>query len=395
MGNTFKYTVLSIVREPSIIFWAMIFPIILSTLFNVMFTGLEEAAYRLQAVPVAVVSDAQGMAGESFDQMMDTLSEGDDALLSPMDAETHDEAMDLLADGSVVGIISVDAEGWPSLELSPTTGDVGASMDSIERTVLADVVNNYVRTRMLVQGIASSNPMALMNPDVTDSFMSAADYTREISVTHSRAVESVRYFYALLGFAALMVAQIGLTVVGRTLPNVSPLGARRAVSGTSRARTLVGSLAASWTLSFAVLLVAFGYIRFILGIDFGGRDAVCVLGLAVASLMSTALGALIGALPSIPEGAKGGILTGITCFLSLFAGLYGTPAMNLADQVARDLPWAAAVNPAKQVTDLFYSLYVYPDLQPFFQSAGVLLIMSAVFALVAALFMRRQSYARL
>ena len=124
-------------------------------------------------------------------------------------------------------------------------------------------------------------------------------------------------------------------------------------------------------------------------------NAKVVLGLAVAALMTTSLGALIGAMPAIPLAAKGGVLTGITCLLSLFAGLYGTPALHLADQIAREAPWAAAINPAKQVTDLFYSLYVYTDLEPFFQTIGVLLVITAIFALAAALLMRRQRYASL
>ena len=47
------------------------------------------------------------------------------------------------------------------------------------------------------------------------------------------------------------------------------------------------------------------------------------------------------------------------------------------------------------VTDLFYSLYVYTDMQPFYQTLGVLVAITAIFALAAALLMRRQRYASL
>ena len=69
--------------------------------------------------------------------------------------------------------------------------------------------------------------------------------------------------------------------------------------------------------------------------------------------------------------------------------------MNLADRVAREMPWLTAINPAKQVTDLFYSLYVYTDLGPFFQTLGMLMATTAVLAIVAALLMRRQQHASL
>ncbi len=395
MLNTFKYTVLSITRERGVVVWVILFPLILATLFSVMFKGIDDTAYDLPTIPVAIVDGSQGGAGESFNATMDALSDGDEALLAPVYVGTYDEAFALLKEGETIGTVTLDADGWPSLELSPGSGDVGISMEQVKRTVLADVVDDYCRTRAAAEDIIENNPAALANPGVAESFSARDDYTSELSITHSKTKEYVRYFYALLGFSALMAAMVSLNAVGAIQPNISPLGARRAVSGTGRGRMLAGAIAASWVVSFAALLVAFAYMRFVLGVEFGEREGSCVLGLAVAALMATSLGALIGALPSIPFEAKGGVLTGITCLLSLFAGLYGTPAMRLADQIAHDAPWASAINPAKQVTDLFYSLYVYTDLEPFFQTIGVLAVITAVFALAAALLMRRQRYASL
>ena len=398
MWNTFKYTALSTLRERSVILWVILFPLILATLFNVMFKGMDETAFNLPTIPVAIVDNSEGGSGDSFDATMDALSkaEGDeDPLLAPVYVKDADEAFQKLKDGETIGTITLDADGWPSLALSPGAGDVGVSMEQVKRTVLADVVDDYCRSRAAAEDIIENNPMALMNSDVVDSFSARTDYTTELAITHSKTKEYVRYFYALLGFAALMAAMVGLNAVSAIQPNISPLGARRAISGTGRGRMLAGAIAASWVISFAALVLAFAYIRFVLGVEFGGREGACVLGLAVAALMTTSLGALIGAMPAIPLAAKGGVLTGVTCLLSLFAGLYGTPALRLADQIAREAPWAAAINPAKQVTDLFYSLYVYTDLEPFFQTIGVLLAITAVFALVAALLMRRQRYASL
>ena len=92
---------------------------------------------------------------------------------------------------------------------------------------------------------------------------------------------------------------------------------------------------------------------------------------------------------------KTGLLTGTTCLLSLFAGLYGEPVMNMADQLARDYPLLASLNPAKVVTDTFYSLYYYDSLVPFAEKVGLLLAMTAVVFAVSALFVRRQRYASL
>lgn len=395
MWNTFKYTLLSTLRERGVIIWVVLFPLILATLFNAMFAGIEETAYSLRVIPVAVVDNSEDGAGKAFDETMKALSEGDDPLVSVTKAKTADEAFALLKSGDVVGTITVAADGEPSLQVSPGGGDMGLSMSQVERTVLADVVDDFCRSSAAANDIVENDPMALANPKVIESFSDRAKFTANLTITHSKTREYVRYFYALLGFAAVMAASVGLNAMARIQPNVSPLGARRVVSGTGRGRMLAGAMAASWVVSFCALMLAFCYIRFALGVSFGGREWYCVLGLAVSALMATAFGAILGSLPKIPVAAKSGLLTAIVCLFSLFAGLYGTPALRLADQVAREAPWAATVNPVKQVTDLFYCLYVYTDMEPFFQTIGVLLVLTVVFALVAALFMRRQRYASL
>lgn len=400
MLTTFKYTIFTQLRSGTNLFWVLVFPIVLSTLFFSMFGDLEDHMV-LDTIEVGVIydepADAQAQsAADAFEAVIDALSDGEDALIAPHVTTSIDEAHAWQVDGTTSGTIVVGDDGMPTLELTPGAGDVlGMDMGSIKRTVLGDVIGNFSRSWAAIDDIAQENPRALMDSAVTEAISDRQAYTEQITVTYNSAAESVRYFYALLGFAALMTAQIALIAVSRTLPNVSALGARRCVSGTSRLATLAGSLAASWTLSFLALVIAFAYMRFVLGVDFGGRDALCVLGLGIAALMTTSLGALVGAAPMIPEGAKGGLLTGITCFLALFAGLYGSPAMELADQVAQSAPWAAAVNPVKQVTNLFYSLYVYPDLEPFFTTVIVLLVMTATFAVISGLLMRRQSYAHL
>ena len=135
--------------------------------------------------------------------------------------------------------------------------------------------------------------------------------------------------------------------------------------------------------------------RFVLGVEFGGRDGLAMLALAACALMSTALGAAIGAIPKISIPGKTGIATGITCFCALFAGLYGEPSMQLADRVSQSAPWAVLVNPAAQAANAFYDLTYHDSLAPFFATLCVLAVMAAVFFIVAALLMRRQNYERL
>ena len=59
------------------------------------------------------------------------------------------------------------------------------------------------------------------------------------------------------------------------------------------------------------------------------------------------------------EGVKGGLLRAIVCFASLFAGLYGSPVMKLADAMNATVPALQFVNPAVQISQAFYSIMYY------------------------------------
>ena len=393
MWTTFKYTAKMLTRTPSLFVWAFAFPILLSTLFMFMFSGLD-AQESISPVPSVVVADA-AYEGSAFAQMIDQLSTGDDPLLDVRQVASEDAARDLVRSGEVAGGFSVDDEGNPVLIAAAGTQSPYSSLSRINATILQTTADSYAQNAELLTQIARTNPLALADADAVQQALDAPAATEQVSLTHGSPSQSVRFYYALLGMAALFTSQVAMFALCQVQPNLSILGARRTVGALSRTKTLAATLTASWSLALACLLAAFAYIRFVVGVDFGGREGLCMVGLAAAALLATALGTLIGALPKMSLPAKSGILTGATCFLSLFAGLYGEPCMQLADDIARAFPITATLNPAKLTTDLFYSLYYYDALGPFFEKMLVLLAFGAVLFALSALFIRRHRYEHL
>lgn len=328
MWNAFRGALAVLTRKTELAVWALIFPIILSTLFMFMFANLDEST-AFEAVPTAVVADDAYRADEGFSTLVDELSQpGDDQLLDVREFATAEEARGALEAGDVVGVLSVDSEGMPHLAVSPVSDGMGVSTMQVGRTILNTVADTYVRNADLLQGIAHDNPMALADPGLVERALSQGDATVQVSLTHNEPSQSVRFYYALLGMACLFCAQIGMVAVCEAQPNLSALGARRAVGAVSRGKTLAAALAASWVLATACLLAALAYMRFTAGIDFAGREVACIGAIAVCALFSTAFGTLLGSLPKVGFGVKTGLLTGTTCLLSLFAGLYGEPVMK-------------------------------------------------------------------
>ena len=413
MLTAFAYTVLAFVREKWLLLWALAFPVMLSTVFAMMFSGIGEV-YSFTPPRVAVVTNDAYYAAPGFVQTMRELS--DDTLpasrcsaitggllASQVVATENDaaenvqlfegvavadasEALELVAAGDVTGYVTVDADGLPTFFYAP-----GTTTDAANAVVKA-ALDAYVHGVAEVALVAQDQPLALLDRATYQAFLGQdAVQTEQISITRTSPHPTARYYYALLGMAAGMASQIAAHAVGQLRADASAVGARRAVAGTSRWKLLVAVLAASWLCAFVCLAVAYAYMRFILGVDFGGRDGLCLVALAVASFMACAAGGAAGA--CVKQAI--GLITGLTCFLSLFAGLYGEAAMQLANQVAQVAPWFAAVNPIWQCARAFYDLLYYDSLEPFAQTCGVLVAMGLVFLALTALKMRRQRYEHL
>ena len=392
MGNTFKYTILSLIREKNVLIWAFAFPLVLATIFNFMFANLDEAS-NFEAVPVAVVKDAAYEKNPEFDQVIKAVSEsGENQLLQTSYLASADEARALLEEQTIEGYLSLNDKGEPSYHVGPLRS--GISVEEINRTIIKNLLDTYVQNKALITEMIEKSPSMITHAENIEDLLKIEDFTTAISITENKPKQTIRYFYALLGFSAMMAATIGLVAISATLSKTSALGARRSVGATSKFVTLSATLLASWLLSFCCLLIGYLYIRYVFNIDFGGKDFACLFALVVASLVSTSLGTFIGSF-RISEGAKSGIMTGLTCFLALFAGLYGEPCMRLADSISRNAPFLQLINPSKQIADLFYGLYYYDDFTRYFEVILVLLVTAGVLFAAATFVIRRQRHASL
>lgn len=458
MWTTFKATVRTLLLTPSAVVWTLIFPIVLATVFNFMFEPMRSTG-SVEAVKVAVVAD-DAWEDSPFSQVVDTLSEADEPLLAVHPVATEQEARELIAEGSVAGAYIVDAAGNEgnaeqsgsdeldavdaagpadaagaasdpdnadaagaasgsgtaagSSDVSTVTSSAGstgapriilapagsgtssdASYD-VNRAILESVATSYLQRVALIEDLSAHDPAALSDPIALEDALGLGVSVREVSLTHAQPDSMVRFYYALLGMASIFAAQLAGESVWRLQPTSSAAGARRAVSGTSRMRLLIPTIGACWAVSTTFLAIAFGYICLTAHIDFSGREGLCLVGIAAASLLSCGIGTLVGALPGrMGSDSRRGILTALTCLLSLFAGLYGEPTMELADTIAQALPAATWLNPVCLIRDLFYTVYYYDTLVPFSLRLAACAGIAAVLLAVSAACMRRSAHEHL
>lgn len=458
MWTTFKTTVRTLLLTPSAVVWTLIFPIVLATVFNFMFepmrsTGsveavevavvvddawenspfsqvvdtLSEADEPLLAVhPVATEQEAreliaegsvagayivdaagnEGNAGQSGSDELDAVDAAGpaDAAGAAGDPDNADAAgatsgSGTAADSSDVSTStsSAGSTGAPRIILAPAGSGTGsdASYD-VNRAILESVATSYLQSEALIEELATHDPVAMSDPTTIENALGLSVSVREVSLTHAQPDSMVRFYYALLGMASIFAAHLAGESVWRLQPTSSAAGARRAVSGTSRMRLLIPTIGACWAVSTTFLVIAFGYICLTAHIDFSGREGLCLVGIAASSLLSCGIGALVGTLPGrMGSDSRRGILMALTCLLSLFAGLYGEPTMELADTIAQALPAATWLNPVCLIRDLFYTVYYYDTLIPFALRLAACMGIAAALLTVSAACMRRSAHEHL
>ncbi|MDR1635688.1 MAG: ABC transporter permease [Bifidobacteriaceae bacterium] len=440
--TAFSFALRVMLRDKGATLWGIGLPFALATLFYVAFGGLD-ASFRPSPVPVAVVDDAVYRASPALSELITATSEGQDPYLEPTYVTDRAGAERLVNAGGLYGYIAVDADGaveyhrdWREYIGTPGHEIVTAILDSYVQGSAFAAEAAAAQASAAQAGLGQSpgasgasagsggeaaagdeqdggqgagsgwspsgtgdDPRLAAGPAAQAAALRAAledtpAFTKAVQLTANPPSDQVRYFYAVLGFSALMVCGFAVSGLARLRANRSALGARLSTAGHSQVALLAPTAAAAYTLSFATLAADYLYIRFILGIGFGGKDIQILAILAVAALTVTALGAAICALP-LPEAALSGIIAAISTVLSLFAGLYGPGSQDLADKVAQAAPWSTWLNPAREVYDALFSLYNYDTFGEAAQIMLRLAVLAVALLAVAAVGPRRTRHEHL
>lgn len=278
-------------REKSQLFWLFAFPIILATMFNGMFGNIAES-YELRTIDVVVVDNDDWRASPGAQTLVDGISsdadgdhikaDSDDGampkLITATKTSSVQAANQLLSDGKAQGALSVDGEGKLQLAISQamqsSVTDVMASSGSLDisLTVLGNIVDLYNRNTNVVVNTAQHNPSALLDDAFTGSIGSSSGFTKEIQLTNFKPSSTARYYYALLGMAAMMAMSFAVNAVSMAQANLSALGIRRSVAPQPKLQQLLAGFLSSWICSFLSLTMAMLYIRFGCQISLGGRE---------------------------------------------------------------------------------------------------------------------------
>lgn len=390
MRTVFRYEVIALLRDRALLGWTLAFSLVLSLMFMAMFKNLDED-FAPEPVAFGIVQDEAYDSAPGLSSLIDAASTGQDAtnadgetmphVINPVVYPTAALAEAGAESGEVAGyIVVVDRE--PHIYVT-----VAGNRTNAVR-ILRPVLDGYVQRIFELESLATSGVPGEL---IGELVMSESDFTSAFQPTANAPDSTARYYMSLLGFSCGMGIMVSMTSVRRVLATTSPLGARRTLAGLPRWRVLTAVIAGAWVCMFGSMLIAYHFIRWVVGANLGPHILPAHAAIAASTLMACSLGALFGTFPKLQLG----MVSGIASLLSLFTGLYGTFSADLETMIRHNAPYAAALNPLWQIMQSFYSLLYYDTFGPFFICVGTMAAMSAFFFVIALLRLRRMSHAHL
>jgi len=379
-SHVFKYRMKCFLGDRVTLFWTMIFPILLSTLFLMAFSNFSKAT-GFTGINVAVVDNNAFRENKPFQDALASVAEkrGDEEPLLSVRLVSREEAEKLLGDGEVHGIILLD----PDIKLV-------VNQRGFNQSIIKSFLDQYQQIRASYSSLFQMIPELLASRDALEDFPVDYDFLVEKVPGKNETDITVTYFYALLAMTTLYGSFWGIRVVHETQADQSMEGARVNVAPVHKIKMLLAGMLAAWIIQFAELAILVLYMSTVLKVSFGDQAGCILITCLVGSLTGITFGTMVGGLIKRRYGLKIGVMLGITMTMSGFAGLYFA---SFKYKVIKAVPIMAYINPANLITDALYALYYFDTYERFALNIALLMAFAAVFCLATYLSVRRNRYA--
>ncbi len=385
--HNFKYSLILLLKNKSLVFWTLAFPIIMAMLFNMAFSDLESGD-KLDIINIAVVNSVDFDNNMIFKESLESLSEGDDRLFN-ISYVSAAQAKTMLEEKEIAAYLSFHSD------------DVKVTVNSngIEETIVSYVVEEIksdsdvimdIGTQYIQSEIAKGNYNIDYEKYFTDTANDLLYRSVNIKDNSSSHLSYVMIeYYSLIAMTCLYGGLLSMTLINYRLANISSVGKRSAVSPVRKGGMILGSLAASFVVQLFGLLLLYLVMLFLIKVDFG-TNLPFIIALSVTGVFAgLTFGVVCAVLLKVNENVKLTVLIAATMAGSFLSGVMGITMKNIVD---KNVPFLNQINPVAMITDGLYSLYYYETPNRFYFDIISLAIFSAVMILISIRGLRRQKY---
>ena len=377
--HNFKYTLKTLFRKKSLMFWTFAFPLFMATFFNMAFADIIEDD-QLKVIDIAIINNDEFNNNKLYKETFKNLSDKDNKdRLFKTKYTSKEKAKKLLEDGKI--------EGY--LELNKNEPKLTFQSNGINQTIIKYVVDEIHDTEKMIMTMQIDYSKGLVNiEEKIDNYLNS----NEIKLVN-KANDNLDYmmieYYTLIAMTCLYAGSIGMIAIGETLPYLKGNGKRTSISPAKKSSIVFGSVLASFIVQLMTLGLLYLYTIFVLNINYGDDIGYIILLSLIGSLAGISMGLLLGTHLKSSESTKTGIMIAITMAGCFFSGMMGVGMKYVID---KNMPIINKINPANMITDGFYALYYYTSYNRYWLNVISLLIFSAIAITLSCIKIGRARY---
>lgn len=370
----FFYRLRVLLRNRSLLFWTLAFPIVLGLLFNLAFGNLDEIS-SLETSNVGIVSTDQAKS-KQFESVLKEIK-NDDEVVFKSKKLSKKEAKKQLSDDKISGYFEIGAK---KIELF-------VSKSGTQQTVLKELLNQYLQNTDKAETLMASGTI---QPQQISQAMQQKNFVKDGNGTGNFNLKSF-YFFTLVGMTVMYGFMWGLRNANDQQANQSPEGMRLCLIPRNKLFVSFANMLASFVLFFVQTVVILMFYRFVYGVEFGDHWNYILLVCAFGAFTAISFGTLIGnAFSKLDFQQKISIGISISMIMSFLAGMMGSQSIKYWIDV--HLPLLGRINIVNLISESLYQLFYYQSLNPFYTNLLWLAGFGVFFVLLNYSFERKVQY---
>lgn len=305
----YHYRLKVLLRNKSLLFWTLAFPILLGAMFTAAFSGIDQID-QMETRKIAVVAEDQEKAA-SFVSVLEEIKNEDSPLFTIEELGLN-EANEQLEKEEIAGFYTVD-----SREITLSVANTG-----ISQTLMKTVLDQYLQSIELSSRLLDSG--GIQPNQLTADFFANQNFVKEKKTGGTISLKSF-YFFTLVGMSILYGFMWGLRNAQDQQANQSANGIRLSLIPKNKLFVSIANLCAGFTVFFLEILILLAVYHFVYQADFGSRWQWILVVAAIGSANAIILGTIFGngfVKLTLPQ--KESLAVSVTMIMSFFSGMMGS-----------------------------------------------------------------------
>lgn len=368
--HNFKCSLKILLKNKGLVFWTFVFPIILGIFFNMAFSDIDKKE-KFNSIDIAVVSSEDFNNNVIFKQSIEFLSnEKSDNKMFNTVYTSKKKATYLLENNKIDGYLTFFG-------------------DNVNITIKKNGVNQTI-LKYIIEDINSNKKILAEASNIPETLSLIKNNSVKLNnITNKNLGFSMIEYYTLIAMACLYGSMLSMYVLNYSQANISSVGKSVSISSSKKTSLLLSGFFASYVVQLIGIFLLLFVTLFLFKVDYGNNLIYVFILSLFGSLAGLALGIAISSINNISEVTKNGILISIIMFCCFLSGMMGVSMKYIID---KNIPFLNKINPANMITDGFYSLYYYDNLNRFYFNLLSLFIFSIIMILISLRNLRRQEY---